>query len=364
MQTRHRVISFFVVLLLLFGTAIWIRLSTGVSAAEPSARVELPEKRTEFSRTYRNANGSLTTDISQEQLYYKDASGGLAPIDPALKSDAGGYKVDANSLKVRLGTSPADLVTMSGSTDPSATVTYGPLDAELATMPATKRGERSVAYNSYKAGADLAYEVGPGRLKEKIVLSEAPKDEDFRFALRLENLTPKRQEDGSIALLDKDGMAKIMIERPYMTDALAGRTGAPDEAFTSWDVSMKIESTGSGDYVLIITPDRKWLADPARTWPITIDPTFSIVTGSTQDTYIRSDDPYDDYHFHTVGTVQVGAYSAAKQMRSLVQFGLSSIPAAATVETATLNLTTEPYPVSTVNAPIPTRDRSRPTRTG
>jgi len=314
---------------------------------QPS-RAELSEKRSEFSRTFRNPDGSLTTEIGQQQLHYRDASGRMMPIDSKLKSDASGYKVEANSLKVRFGTSPTRLVTLASAADPSATVTYGPLDAEAELMPTTKAGESSLSYRSYRRGADLAYEVSAGRLKEEIVLASPTEDTTFTFALTAQNLEPSPQRDGSVALVDKKGRHLIRIEKPYMTDA-AAKEGGPDERFTSWDVTMTIDSSSTGHHILTIAADPGWLNDSNRSWPVVIDPTFSIVTTSTQDTYLRSDDPYDDYHFHTVGAVQVGGFSAAKQIRGLMQFDLSSIPVGAQITTATLGLTTQPFPYSTIN---------------
>jgi len=307
----------------------------GAAASTPT-RVELPEKRTEFSRTYRNPDGSLTTELSQEQLHFKDGSKGLAPIDTRLKTDGDGYKSEANSLKVALGTEPGRLIALSPAASPSSKVTYGPLDAEPSVMAATKVSQDKLSYRSYRKDADLEYELHPGRLKESIVLAGPTEDATFTFSLALEGLKPVRQPDGSIALVDGRGKAQMLIERPYMTDSSAGRGVSPD-AFTSMDVTMTCEPTASGGYMLIVAADKAWLDDPARKYPVRIDPTFVVPTTSVADTWLN--EAYPSNNYGTLTYMTAGSYAPAKRFRSLVKFDISAVPQEAEVTTATLSLT-------------------------
>jgi len=106
-------LSVTVTLVALAGVAGWLKWSAEQSVAQPSARVEVPEKRTANSRTYRNASGSYTTEFFDQQLHYKDAAGRIKPIDTSLETAADGYVSNANALKAYLAGERIDQVAFS-----------------------------------------------------------------------------------------------------------------------------------------------------------------------------------------------------------------------------------------------------------
>lgn len=328
--------AFFSLVVLAVALAVF-KQGSGVGVAKPAARVELSDKRTEFSKTFRNADGSYTTEIGLDQAAYKDTSGRVEPADTSLAADSDGYKAEANALKADF--SGAGLV-ISRSDDTRGKLTYCPLDAEKA-VAFTKKNDRTAKMAGYKQGADLEYEVLPGRIKESIILAQEPKDATFAFRLALDDLEPVRRKDGSIALVDAKGRERIIIEAAYMTDANSADLQLLPETYTSFDVTMTIDSEGQGIYTLKLFCDESWLADPDRQWPVVVDPTFSLPTTASADTYLREDTPAGTYHSVTLMNCGALGYSG-KRIRDLVRFDISSIPQAAQITTATLSMPDSP----------------------
>jgi len=74
----------------------------------------------------------------------------------------------------------------------------------------------------------------------------------------------RQKPDGSISLESGSGKQVFRIPRPLMVDS------SPAQAL-SGSLSYSLASD-QGTLVLTLTPDPAWLQDPARVYPVTIDP--------------------------------------------------------------------------------------------
>jgi RHS repeat-associated protein len=98
---------------------------------------------------------------------------------------------------------------------------------------------------------------------------------------------------------------------------------------------MALLSTPSGSSITL-SADPKWLTDPARKWPVTIDPTIRFV-GDSQDCFIVSLG-YQNNNYCGLTYMNVG-WGTSGAARTVVQFNLqNSIPANAQVLLADLGL--------------------------
>jgi RHS repeat-associated protein len=89
--------------------------------------------------------------------------------------------------------------------------------------------------------------------------------------------------DGSIEFVDAKNVAHSRIPVGYMWDA--AMTGEEDKK----PVKFTVEQASPGKATLVIAPDAAWFMDPARAFPVTVDPTY--VSGTTKavfDTWVRS----------------------------------------------------------------------------
>ncbi|MHB1406337.1 MAG: DNRLRE domain-containing protein [Desulfitobacteriaceae bacterium] len=102
---------------------------------------------------------------------------------------------------------------------------------------------------------------------------------------------------------------------------------------------MKLEPTQNQNvYSVIITADSAWLTDPARQYPITIDPTVKTVNAAgsiSSDTYVAESSPY--YYYNST-YMTTGWDSGLGRTRAYLKFNLPTIPSGAIVTDAGLSL--------------------------
>lgn len=77
--------------------------------------------------------------------------------------------------------------------------------------------------------------------------------------------------------------------------------------------------------MLTLTPDQGWLADPARVFPVTVDPTYASANLTTSfDTYASKQYPTATYSTST--ELRVGTYNGGVDaVRSFLSFPLASV---------------------------------------
>lgn len=139
----------------------------------------------------------------------------------------------------------------------------------------------TVTYPECFSGIDISYSIVSYRIKEDFVMKQVPNMSSFVVNLNCGTLTPTLNEDHSISLNNADGDEIFLFQAPYMYDS------AEDTAIShDIDVTITPQSTG---YRILITPDRDWLTDPARVYPVTLDPQVSSdrSTSNIDDTYIH-----------------------------------------------------------------------------
>lgn len=130
-----------------------------------------------------------------------------------------------------------------------------------------------VLYENIFEGVDLKYLLYSYNVKETIVVKQPLAGYAFTFQLGLDGLTPELQEDGSILLSNDSGEACYYIPAPYMMDA-----NMVDSDAVSYGLSQNKE----GNWLLTVEADQKWIEDPARAFPVEIDPTLIDLTGKTK----------------------------------------------------------------------------------
>ncbi|MBP3686127.1 MAG: RHS repeat protein, partial [Clostridia bacterium] len=109
---------------------------------------------------------------------------------------------------------------------------------------------------------DLSFSLVGTTLKENLVFSALPAETSYTYRLET-TLRAEVQESGAV-LFYADETPVIELAAPYLFDAAGEK---------SFDVSVTLSSVRDG-YSYTVTPSRAWLADPARTYPVTLDPSF------------------------------------------------------------------------------------------
>ncbi|MCA1842332.1 MAG: DNRLRE domain-containing protein, partial [Actinobacteria bacterium] len=246
---------------------------------------EVVERRTERSRTSVTPDGHFETAFYGVPVNYRDAQGAWQPIDNTLVAGAApdyGLRNAANRISVSL---PATLdkapVLVKADGRWLAFSLHG------AGGGAVTEGPRAT-YADALRGVSVAYTALNQGLKEELVLAgpTAPGAYDFDVALS-PGLSAQQTAAGGVALSDSSGATWATVAAPSVHDA--ARPGSPP---AQGPVSLKVVGTAP-HLGLHLAVDGSWLADPARSWPVSIDPTVTFASG--YDTSLLSDYPSSNF---------------------------------------------------------------------
>ncbi|MFE5026856.1 DNRLRE domain-containing protein [Streptomyces sp. NPDC056656] len=317
------------------------KLPKGRNAAKPKRVKELTSRRTEHARFWQLSNGQIQAELSQVPTAYSTGSGKKKTwksIDTAVDATrAKGYDFvnTSNSGRSWFGSDPDKLLKFQAGADGPA-VTLGLKGAGKSVDP--KAEGSTVTYKDAAAGgADLEYRVGPGRVKENIVLAKAPDGPvSYTFTLDTDGLTPKARKNGSIELYGELPNTPVMTIPPaYMSDI---RKDADSPYGVSYSPKVKQRLVRDGkNWKIVVTPDAKWLASSKRQYPVSIDPTITITPtpSQSQDTMVLSDQPAAN--FNNTWKLSAGKTDTGIS-RSLIQFPLDEIPAGTKIDSARLGM--------------------------
>ena len=277
-------------------TAASLEYPTGEDAPEPDILAEDETKREPGVKHFRRSDGSYVAAIYSEPVHY-EKDGKLLDIDNTLVEKDGYYTNTANSLMVRLpkqaSTSRPITVEhqgktlrffMEGQQTASAALrqansgeTASRLSASVSKVDKqreknerklqAKKQHAAVTYPESLDSASLTYDVKGSSLKESLILKKLTGRKSYSFKIEAEGLRAEVQADSSVHFY-AEGTEEpaFIIASPYMFDAAGEYSSA---------VAVEVKKTGN-HYRYTLTPDRAWLEDSARVWPVTVDPTINI----------------------------------------------------------------------------------------
>jgi hypothetical protein len=182
----------------------------------------------------------------------------------------------------------------------------------------------SVKYNDAFVNVDLEYVLRGSEVKENLILKSRDAQRSFSQVFDFSNLIPKPQEDGTILLLNDKGETIFRFERFLMVDA---------KGVESQDVQVTLVQI-KNQWQLTITPNKEWLDDPARVYPVTLDPvvTTPISVAAIDDAHVTASLPNSNfYNSYILKTGYGGAIH-----RTYLKFLLPTLSASDMVIDATL----------------------------
>jgi RHS repeat-associated protein len=238
---------------------------------DPVKSKELVNQRGPNTTVFSDPDGSFTTQISSRPVHFKDSSGNWVNYDTTLAAQPGGR------WKNRAGDTQVDVAAKAD--DPAlARVDWGGgHSAGFALTGATGAGAvvagATATFPGALPGVDVELSSMWNGVKETLVLASPATPTRYVFPLDLNGLQPSLVKDGSVNLTDPtSGVTVGTIPHGFMEDSsisAAAHTGAISNA-----VSYALQSAG-GQTDLVVTLDQRWLSDPARVWPVRVDPTLT-----------------------------------------------------------------------------------------
>ncbi len=307
-----------------------------VPGAAP-AGTEIDSARTATSDTYALPDGSRETRIYQTPVNYKDETGDWRPIEEDLHEGAGGAIENGENsfdltLPKRLGLDATRLEV--GDQWVAARL----LGAD------TARAEVEGDTATYQGSEGTSFELASSAtgLKETIELDAPSAPSTFRYELSAsDGLVPGLEDDGSIAFRDQGGRVIAELPAPTIAD------GAPGSVPSTASVEYQLQPAGEGTWQLAVVADPQWLADPARSWPVTIDPSIEAKGSASLNCQYFVKEPSGE----TNGSATCGSTGATElkaeyaksggvtsRYRSAIRFNLPFVLPWAWIESASVNL--------------------------
>ena len=240
---------------------------------DPATSRELPADRTANERTYDNGDGTQTTEFSDSPLNYRTADGSWQPIDTHVVAAGGAADGWRNAaapvgLDFALRSDAAELARIV--IDGAHTVSFGLAGAASSLGHAGGGADNStVTYPGVVPHVDLRLESRPAGVKETLVLDSPDAPTSYVFPLRLRGLTAKLA-NGQVVLNDAGG-PRAVIPPGDMVDSRPSAAGPARSA----GVAYRLIDSG-GAPALQVTLDSAWLHDPARAYPVRVDPTVQL----------------------------------------------------------------------------------------
>ncbi|WP_313427638.1 DNRLRE domain-containing protein [Siminovitchia terrae] len=184
-----------------------------------------------------------------------------------------------------------------------------------------------ITYPNVFPNIDLTFYSDNNSVKEEIIIHSLPGQSQFTFEMNIQNLELKESKNGEILFQDKSGKTFFTFTKPFMYDTRDN---------VSHDVTMNIREEKGKTYV-DIAADESWLKSPEREFPIIIDPSVIIHDATTEDAFVSSTYPNDNYYLDP--SLITGKQIYYGTTRSLIKFNLKSLLSSAKITAAKLTLT-------------------------
>lgn len=272
------------------------------------ANVVSIERLDERTRVEHLDNGTDTVIIQEGQHYFDRDAGAYLDCDSTILADEAvpgfSHNVKAGSARARL----ADGGKFRFGLRHPLYVTYAPRGAAAV---AAAVADNRATFPGLWPGVDVELEKAPEWVKETLVLADASAPASYTWDLEeLVGVVPTLEADGSLAYVETiTGQVIGGIPAPTVHDA-SGNPGTVTMTYADGAITTAI--------------DPAWLADPARVWPVTLDPTTLTLQPDSSGMDATLDSVYPDSNYGTDTYVEIGVDGSAL-FDFVQQFNLSGV---------------------------------------
>ena len=243
------------------------------SKFDAKTSVEDTDKRTATSATFKNTDGSFTTNISQAPIHFRNRNRGgkFDRIDDSVVDDGGDFRSAANEWTVRFKPLPAG-VTLELADD--SKVSMAPVGGANGVKPVRAADGRSVVYPEVFPGVDFRYTMSPAGVKEDVVVKNSTAAASFTFDYKGVDLVPSTSMPG--AFVDRTRKeTDFFLSPPMVLDA--NKAQYPVEAGAKLErVAAPGDRSGKSSRMQL-SVDPVWLKGlDASVFPISIDPSTTL----------------------------------------------------------------------------------------
>lgn len=293
-------------------------------------------RRTENEKHFIMSDGSMTAVMYSEDVHYlKD--GKYEEIDTSLTDGTDEYSIKSSPIDIKFSKKAKENKILTIKND-NFKLTWGlkgiiktegkAINLESNTQSdgvelnenfelQTKTGV--ITYENVYTNVDLKYTVLNQGIKEEIVLkSKETINNEFVFTANIKDIIATLEENNTIVFKNQDKEV-FVIQAPYMYDA--------NNSYSE-NITLELNETKNG-YEITVMPDKEWLEDEAREYPIVIDPTITTVRRYTDitDTWIYNGDDTNNTARYNQHILRVGAKTTLTNNahRTLIKFDLPEL---------------------------------------
>lgn len=249
------------------------RLAATLGRAVPD-----PNQGDEFTEVVANPDGTWSSTTASTPIRARDANGDWAPIDLSLKVE-GGRVVPRNA--------PVEMSFSNGGDMPFAIADpvndTSNRDVEWnwpSILPAPELNGNTATYKDAVDGGDLVVIANSTGFTHNVVLRKRPAEPvDIKVTVTTPAAQLKELPGGEMAIVDADGGKLASVPEPVMWDSSTDALGDPKVEPVDFTVETNPTDSGRPDQ-LILAPAEEFLSDPDTVYPVTVDPTFTLLAQS------------------------------------------------------------------------------------
>lgn len=261
--------------------------------------VEALGARTETSTTWANPNGTLTTETSAGPIRFRRGADWV-DVDVAFTTRPDGSVASkAHPRELTLAGergNRARSFAESAQAQPQALLTLSAGGKSLTMrwrggLPAPRLDGPKATYVDALPGTDVVIDATRSGYEQSLVLKSRPSEAaTFTLPLRASGVTARQQADGGVLFTETaTGRELSTMPAPVMWDATVDTKSG--EHTRKAPVDLKVVQVGD-DIELRLTPDAGFLADPATTFPVTVDPSDTTLS-DVFDTWVQQGETID-----------------------------------------------------------------------
>lgn len=249
---------------------------------------EVVEKRDEYQKVYLREDGTYTSVISKTPVHYKkdgewvDIVNNLKTDGDVITNTAGSFNVEFpkeisedNEIKIENG---------------KETITFSIVETEKSNGKVKNNKKQKqdknkvsdeeifnndisrtvseIEYEDVLENTNLEYVVTPTGVKENIIVENKESlKKSYSFNITKGNLKAELDKENNLYFKNSKGEIVFTIPAPVMTDS---------NGTISYDIDVKVKNLKEKTITLTYTPDKKWLNDKNRTYPVAIDPVIIL----------------------------------------------------------------------------------------
>jgi RHS repeat-associated protein len=242
---------------------------------------EVRDLRSATTKVFKAPNGQVAA-IASGPIHH-DVNGQWTEIDPTLvpsNDPEFAWENRSGSVSVRLSATASDDALVELIRD-TVVFRYGLIGANPFSLGVVS--ENRITYGDIRPGVDLELEVTSSGVKETLILTRPPTEPlAFGFAVTLDGASLRQASHGALELVEPGGNIAFRLPRSWMVDSRGGRARGvrTESVVTSFSVA-------GARAEIRLQPSLEWLRDPARVYPVELDPT-TWQYGAT-DTYVSDD---------------------------------------------------------------------------